>query len=62
MVEIVEDYDGDTYRCVYTTIVSEVIAVLHVFQKKSKQGRETPRHDVNLIHARLRDALNREWN
>lgn len=62
VVEIVEDHDGDTYRCVYTTKVSEVIVVLHAFQKKSKKGSETPRHDIELIHTRLRSALNREWN
>jgi phage-related protein len=62
VVEIVEDHDGDTYRCVYTTKVQDVIVVLHAFQKKSKQGRETPKHEIELIHARLRDAMNREWN
>jgi phage-related protein len=62
VVEIVEDHDGDTYRCVYTTKVSDVIVVLHAFQKKSKRGGETPKHEIDLIHARLRGALNREWN
>ena len=62
VVEIVEDYDGDTYRCVYTTIVSEVIVVLHAFQKKSKRGSETPKHEIDLIHTRLRAALAKEWN
>lgn len=62
VVEIVEDHDGDTYRCVYATKINEVIVVLHAFQKKSKQGRATPKHDVDLIHGRLRDALNKDWN
>jgi phage-related protein len=62
VVEIVEDHDGDTYRCVYTTKISDVIVVLHAFQKKSKQGRETPKHEIDLIQARLRSATNREWN
>jgi phage-related protein len=62
VVEIVEDSDGDTYRCVYTTKVSDVIVVLHAFQKKSKRSSETPKHDIDLIHTRLRKALNREWN
>jgi phage-related protein len=30
--------------------------VLHVFQKKSKTGRATPRRDMELIEQRLRDA------
>jgi phage-related protein len=33
VVEIVEDHDGDTYRCVYTTKIDDVIVVLHAFQK-----------------------------
>ncbi len=43
VVEIVEDHDGDTYRCVYTTKVGDVVVVLHAFQKKSKRGSETPK-------------------
>jgi phage-related protein len=62
VVEIVEDYDGDTFRCVYTTKVNDVIVVLHAFQKKSKRGSETPKHEIDLIHARLRAALAKEWN
>jgi phage-related protein len=34
--QIVEDYDGDTYRAVYTVKFAEAIYVLHAFQKKSK--------------------------
>jgi phage-related protein len=30
--------------------------VLHVFQKKSKTGRATPRREMELIGQRLRDA------
>jgi len=32
------------------------IYVLHVFQKKSKQGRETPQRDINAIKERLKRA------
>jgi phage-related protein len=32
------------------------IYVLHVFQKKSKRGRETPQHDIDLIKQRLKSA------
>ena len=62
MVELVEEFDGNAYRCVYTIKIKEVIAVLHVFQKKSKRGIETPKHEVELIRARLREALNGNWN
>ncbi len=56
VMEIVEDYDTDTYRAVYTVRFREVVYVLHCFQKKSKQGRETPKHDVELVKDRLRRA------
>lgn len=62
VVEIVEDHDGDTFRCVYTTKINDVIVVLHAFQKKSKRGSETPKHDIDRIHTRLKLALAREWN
>jgi phage-related protein len=62
VVELVEDHDGNTYRCVYTTKMKDVIVVLHAFQKKSKRGIETPRHEVDLIHARFREAQAGNWN
>ena len=42
VLEIVESNDRGTYRTVYTVKFKEVIAVLHVFQKKSKHGIATP--------------------
>ena len=56
VVEIVEDFDGDTYRCVYTTKLERAVYVLHAFQKKSKHGIATPQHDIDLIKQRLKDA------
>jgi phage-related protein len=55
-VEIVSDYDGDTFRGVYTTRFRDSVYVLHCFQKKSKRGSETPRAELNLIEKRLKDA------
>jgi phage-related protein len=60
IVEIVEDHDGDTYRCVYTTRLKRSIYVLHAFQKKSKRGRQTPKHEIDLVRARLREAEERD--
>jgi len=54
--EIVEDFDGDTYRAVYTVRFREVIYVLHAFQKKSPKGIKTARGDVELISRRLKIA------
>ena len=62
VVELVEDFDGDTYRCVYTTKVKDIIVVLHAFQKKSKRGGETPKHNIELVQSRLREALTTNWN
>src|SRR5208282_1117708 len=56
VVEIVEDYDGDTFRTVYTVRFSNVIYVLHAFQKKSKKGIETPKSDIDLVKQRLKLA------
>lgn len=56
VVEIVEDYDGDSYRAVYTVRIREAIYVLHVFQKKSKSGIKTPQAELDRIRRRLRMA------
>src|ERR1700691_4914713 len=53
VVEIVDNYDGDTYRAVYTVRFENLVYVLHVFQKKSKKGNKTPKHDIDLIKGRL---------
>jgi phage-related protein len=51
-----DDYDGDTYRAVYTVKFTEAVYVLHCFQKKSKQGIATPKQDIDLIERRLKRA------
>ena len=56
VLEIVKDHRGDTFRSIYTVRLAGAVYVLHVFQKKSKTGRETPKTDMNLIETRLRDA------
>ena len=55
-LEVMDDYDGDTYRAVYTVRFREAIYVLHAFQKKSKKGIATPKKEVALIKKRLKDA------
>jgi len=57
ILEVVEDHDGSAYRAVYTVKFQLTVYVLHVFQKKSKKGIETPKHDMDLIKARLKTAL-----
>jgi len=56
VVEIVDDFDGCTFRAVYTVRFAEVVYVLHAFQKKSKRGIETPKSDIDLIKQRLKVA------
>jgi phage-related protein len=56
VLEVVEDFDGDSYRAIYTLKFAGVVYVLHAFQKKSKRGSETPRHDIQLIKQRLKTA------
>jgi phage-related protein len=56
VLEIVDDFDGDTYRAVYTVKFADVIYVLHAFQKKSKKGIATPQRDIDLIKSRLNRA------
>ena len=56
VLEIVEDHQGDTYRAVYTVTFSELVYVLHAFQKKSKKGISTPKQETDLIRRRLKAA------
>ncbi len=56
VLELVENYDGDTYRAVYTVRFAQRVYVLHAFQKKSKRGIETPKREIRLVEQRLRAA------
>lgn len=57
VLEVVDDHDGSTYRAVYAVGLSGWVFVLHVFQKKSKQGIKTSKQDLDLIRSRLVEAL-----
>jgi phage-related protein len=70
VVELVDDFDGDTYRAVYTAKIGSVVTVLHAFKKKSTSGIATPQHEIRLIRERYRAAVrlfsdkskaNRDW-
>lgn len=54
--EIVERFEGDAYRGIYTVRFEGVVYVLHVFQKKSPSGVRTARTDVDLVLERLKRA------
>jgi phage-related protein len=53
VLEVVDNYRGDTYRAIYTVRFTAAVYVLHVFQKKAKKGIATPRHEIDVIKARL---------
>lgn len=57
VLEIVEDFDGDTWRAVYTVAIADAVYVLHFFQKKSKRGGATPRKELDLVKRRLKEAI-----
>lgn len=56
VLEVMEDYQGDTYRAVYTVRIQEAVYVLHCFQKKSSSGVATPKPDIQKIRERLKAA------
>lgn len=56
VMEIVDRYQTDTYRAVYTAQFGGAVYVLHAFQKKSKRGIATPKRDTALIQQRLAAA------
>jgi len=56
VLELIEDFDGNTYRAVYTVRFAGAIYVLRAFQKKSKAGIATPKSEIELIRTRLRAA------
>jgi len=58
VMEIKNNYNTNTYRAVYAFKLSDVVYVLHVFQKKSKVGKKIPKEVRHLIRERLLLAKN----
>ena len=56
VLEVVEDWQGDTYPAVYTVKFSTAVYVLHCFQKKATKGIATPKPELDLIAVRFRAA------
>lgn len=56
VLEIVEDFDTDTYRAIYTVKLAGVVYVLHAFQKKAKRRIATPKRELDLVRSRLKLA------
>lgn len=56
VIEIVENFNKNTYRAIYATKLDDRLYILHVFNKKSKTGIKTPKEILNLIKQRLQIA------
>jgi phage-related protein len=56
ILEVIEDHDKETYRCMYTVKYGNKVYVLHSFQKKSKKGIATPQTDIDVINNRLKEV------
>jgi phage-related protein len=56
VLEVISNFDGDTFRAVYTVRFGEAIYVLHAFKKKSVRGIATPKKELKLIERRLEQA------
>lgn len=54
VLEIALAFRGDAFRVVYAVQLADEIWVIHVFQKKSKQGTKTPKHEIDLVKDRLK--------
>lgn len=56
VLEIVDDYDTNTYRAIIFVGFADVVYALDAFQKKSTSGIATPKKDMDRIKARLKRA------
>jgi phage-related protein len=56
VLELRTNDEAGTYRAVYTVRFKDAVYVLHCFQKKSTKGAETSKRDMDLVHARLKQA------
>jgi phage-related protein len=56
VMEVCDDFGGNAFRVMYTVKIGSKVYVLHAFQKKSKQGIETPKLEIEVVKARLKKA------
>ena len=54
VLEIALAYRSDAFRVVYAVQLADEIWVIHAFQKKSKRGIKTPKHEIDLVRDRLK--------
>lgn len=53
-MEIALPHRGNAYRVVYAVQIGADLWVVHAFQKKSPEGIKTPKHEIDLVAARLK--------
>ena len=54
VIELAIRHRGNAFRAVLALQIDTSIWVIHAFQKKSKSGTATPRHEIDLIKDRLK--------
>jgi phage-related protein len=54
VMELALKHRGDAFRVIYALQIDTDIWVINAFQKKSKSGIKTPKHEIDLIHERLK--------
>ncbi len=54
VLELALRHRGDAYRVVYVLQLGSAIWIVHAFQKKSKSGIATPKHEIDLVRERLK--------
>ena len=52
--EIALPYRGNAFRVVYAVQLGEENWVIHAFQKKSMQGIQTPKQEIDVMKDRLK--------
>ena len=56
VIEIREDFEQNTYRLMYVAKLGGVIYVLCAFQKKATKGIASPKHVLDRVLERLKQA------
>ena len=56
ILEVVENWKGDTYSVVYTVRFGDAVYMPHCCQKKATRGIATPKPDLDPIESRLKAA------
>ncbi|MDC7789271.1 type II toxin-antitoxin system RelE/ParE family toxin [Rhodoplanes sp. TEM] len=53
-------YRRDAFRAVCAVRIGTDLWVVHAFQKKSTQGIETPKHEIDVVRERLKRLREQE--